>query len=596
MVERLSKYNLINTTVSTLHRKKSTIPNDPHARPISRRMRHRRLFWIEICWRLMATLVFSITMIAVLHCFSLKGVLSRWEKRWFSALAILLSSMVSLSTGSLLGLLGSMIRWPLLARKLYTPVDADLILGIPNPTGAVKLIWIHTVQKQRWCVTTVIVMIYLLANITGRLSVAAFGLTFDLNKEPRIEYPIKIANWGTDDWFDDSALSRDYEISDSAAFDLIYQNLRLSNMPDDGFNFRNSSTYNMENIGGHGLNRAVEGDSVTYSYYLKQYRDEEITSSNASVVHSSSRCFGGTVSLRENQEMLQLIYLGDVTYEATFENILKKILSVYTVAQDHIIWIAPVDHFELHGDSGCATTYLFVEVDVIFQFEGYRNAILFECHTCTSHNNSIPGLGLLESSYSTTYNVSSLLHRVGYDEDMWGGIEEDNSMYGFRVYSGMSSGGHFANGLSGVFVQGNQLPFNATDGITFQGKLHPAHLAARLPLLAILGAEALLPKVTQAPGTPEQLFIDVRLKVKLKESITVLVCIFGGQILAISVVLFYCRNVFIRDYTSSLSVARLLKTTMEDVEGMSTSTGEELAEYLESKGRRDVRGRSVERC
>ncbi|EMD96751.1 hypothetical protein COCC4DRAFT_62250 [Bipolaris maydis ATCC 48331] len=427
MVERLSKYNLINTTVSTLHRKKSTIPNDPHARPISRRMRHR-----------------SITMIAVLHCFSLKGVLSRWEKRWFSALAILLSSMVSLSTGSLLGLLGSMIRWPLLARKLYTPVDADLILGIPNPTGAVKLIWIHTVQKQRWCVTTVIVMIYLLANITGRLSVAAFGLTFDLNKEPRIEYPIKIANWGTD-------------------------------------------------------------DCVTYSYYLKQYRDEEITSSNASVVHSSSRCFGGTVSLRENQEMV--LDYGDVTYEATFENILKKILSVYT------------------------------------------------CHTCTSHNNSIPGLGLLESSYSTTYNVSSLLHRVGYDEDMWGGIEEDNSMYGFRVYSGMSSGGHFANGLS-----------------------------ARLPLLAILGAEALLPKVTQAPGTPEQLFIDVRLKVKLKESITVLVCIFGGQILAISVVLFYCRNVFIRDYTSSLSVARLLKTTMEDVEGMSTSTGEELAEYLESKG------------
>ncbi|KAH7558279.1 hypothetical protein J3E72DRAFT_370553 [Bipolaris maydis] len=434
-------------------------------------------------------------------------------------------------------------------------------------------------------------MIYLLANITGRLSVAAFGLTFDLNKEPRIEYPIKIANWGTDDWFDDSALSRDYEISDSAAFDLIYQNLQrmnryatigLSNMPDDGFNFRNSSTYNMENIGGHGLNRAVEGDSVTYSYYLKQYRDEEITSSNASVVHSSSRCFGGTVSLRENQEMV--LDYGDVTYEATFENILKKILSVYTVAQDHIIWIAPVDHFELHGDSGCATTYLFVEVDVIFQFEGYRNAILFECHTCTSHNNSIPGLGLLESSYSTTYNVSSLLHRVGYDEDMWGGIEEDNSMYGFRVYSGMSSGGHFANGLSGVFVQGNQLPFNATDGITFQGKLHPAHLAARLPLLAILGAEALLPKVTQAPGTPEQLFIDVRLKVKLKESITVLVCIFGGQILAISVVLFYCRNVFIRDYTSSLSVARLLKTTMEDVEGMSTSTGEELAEYLESKG------------
>ena len=74
----------------------------------------------------MATLVFSIAMTAVPHSFSLKGVLSRWEKRWFSALAILLSSMLSLSTGSLLGLLGSMVRWPLLARKLYTPVDVSL--------------------------------------------------------------------------------------------------------------------------------------------------------------------------------------------------------------------------------------------------------------------------------------------------------------------------------------------------------------------------------------------------------------------------------------------------------------------------------------
>lgn len=156
----------------------------------------------------MATLVFSIAMTAVPHSFSLKGVLSRWEKRWFSALAILLSSMLSLSTGSLLGLLGSMVRWPLLARKLYTPVDADLILGVSNPTGAVKLIWIHTVQKRKWCVTTVIVMVYLLADIIGRISVAAFGLTFDLNEEPRIEYPTKLTNWGTSDWFNDYVLER----------------------------------------------------------------------------------------------------------------------------------------------------------------------------------------------------------------------------------------------------------------------------------------------------------------------------------------------------------------------------------------------------
>lgn len=123
MVERLSRYNLINASISTPPPKTSTNLNDPHAKPMNRRMHHGRLFWTEISWRLMTTLIFSIAITALLHSFSLKGFLSRWDKRWFNALAILLSSLVSMSTGSLLNLLGSMIRWPLLARKLYTPVD-----------------------------------------------------------------------------------------------------------------------------------------------------------------------------------------------------------------------------------------------------------------------------------------------------------------------------------------------------------------------------------------------------------------------------------------------------------------------------------------
>ncbi|XP_014561713.1 hypothetical protein COCVIDRAFT_85780 [Bipolaris victoriae FI3] len=436
MVECASRYNLIDSSTSESPTETSIDLKDPHARPISRRMHHG-----------------SIAMTAVLYSFSLKGVLGRWERRWFSALAIFLSSLVSLSTGSLLGLLGSMIRWPLLARKLYTAVDVDLILGISNPTGAAKLIWIHTVHKRKWCVTTVTVLVYLLANIIGRLSVAAFGLTFDLNEEQRIEYPTSITNWNTKDW----------------------------------------------------------GEYVTYSYYLRDYRREEITKSNTSVVHSSSRCSGGTMSLRENQE--RVVDYGDVIDTAIFDIILK-------------------------------TIYM-MEID---------------CYTCTSHNNSIPGLGLLESSNSNTYNASNLLHRVGHFDYRWQEIGKD-TVYGVRSYSDREYDEHFATGLG-----------------------TPAHLAARLPILAILGADMQLPKVTKIPGASERLFIDVRLKVKLKEPIMVLFCIFGGQILAIGVVLFYCRKVFIRDHTSSLSIARLLKTTMEDVEGMSTCTGEELAEHLDSKG------------
>lgn len=153
-----------------------------------------------------------------------------------------------------------------------------------------------------------------------------------------------------------------------------------------------------------------------------------------------------------------------------------------------------------------------------------------------------------------------------------------------RSYSDREYDEHFATGLGTVLQQDGESYFNSNVSIAFQGKLQPAHLAARLPILAILGADMQLPKVTKIPGASERLFIDVRLKVKLKKPIMVLLCIFGGQILAIGVVLFYCRKVFIRDHTSSLSIARLLKTTMEDVEGMSTCTGEELAEHLDSKG------------
>lgn len=108
---------------------------------------------------------------------------------------------------------------------------------------------------------------------------------------------------------------------------------------------------------------------------------------------------------------------------------------------------------------------------MLFQYEGYHNAILFECHTCTRHNNNIPGLSLLESSYSTTYNVSNLLHRAGHDERMWKGIEEDDSTYGVRVYSGIGSGEHFAKSLTSALMQDDYMRSHPGNGIQFQAKL-----------------------------------------------------------------------------------------------------------------------------
>ena len=48
--------------------------------------------------------------------------------------------------------------------------------------------------------TTFIVGVYLLTNILGRLSVAIFGLAFNLNDEKGIEYPILATNWTSASW------------------------------------------------------------------------------------------------------------------------------------------------------------------------------------------------------------------------------------------------------------------------------------------------------------------------------------------------------------------------------------------------------------
>ena len=55
--------------------------------------------------------------------FSGLGPLDKWQQRGFNMLSILLTGVTSLGIGSLLGYLGSMLRWPLLARTRYKMHD-----------------------------------------------------------------------------------------------------------------------------------------------------------------------------------------------------------------------------------------------------------------------------------------------------------------------------------------------------------------------------------------------------------------------------------------------------------------------------------------
>ena len=55
--------------------------------------------------------------------FSGLGPMDKWQQRGFNMLSILLTGITSLGIGSLLGYLGSMLRWPLLAWTMYKMHD-----------------------------------------------------------------------------------------------------------------------------------------------------------------------------------------------------------------------------------------------------------------------------------------------------------------------------------------------------------------------------------------------------------------------------------------------------------------------------------------
>ena len=61
----------------------------------------------------------ALLVICLFWQFSRPGPLDKWQQRGFNMLSILLTGIASLGLGSLLGYLGSMLGWPLLARTIY---------------------------------------------------------------------------------------------------------------------------------------------------------------------------------------------------------------------------------------------------------------------------------------------------------------------------------------------------------------------------------------------------------------------------------------------------------------------------------------------
>ena len=150
----------------------------------------------------------------VLYLHADKPSLDLWERRIFITLTILFSSLVSLSVGSLLVVLGAALRWPLLASRGHTPREVDLILSMANPSGSLRLLGYYSggwdrgrLRFRKWKATTWVVLLYLVVNIIGRLSIAIFGLSYGMNES--VVCPVMVNDFGNKGFMQESYMLRD---------------------------------------------------------------------------------------------------------------------------------------------------------------------------------------------------------------------------------------------------------------------------------------------------------------------------------------------------------------------------------------------------
>jgi len=107
-----------------------------------------------------------------------------------------------------------------------------------------------------------------------------------------------------------------------------------------------------------------------------------------------------------------------------------------------------------------------------------------------------------------------------------------------------------------------------------------AALVARLPIAAIAYGDFLCLYMNKDPKARWKEYVETRLEVKWDRVAGAASAIVASQILAIVVVLYYCRDVYVRE-DSHLATAELLKTVLIKIEDGSVMTGVELETALD---------------
>ena len=107
-----------------------------------------------------------------------------------------------------------------------------------------------------------------------------------------------------------------------------------------------------------------------------------------------------------------------------------------------------------------------------------------------------------------------------------------------------------------------------------------ATLVARLPIAAIAFGNQVCSRMQKDPKARSEEDVKTTLEVDWSRVAAVAVTIVAAQILAIIVVLYYCRNIYVRE-DGFIPTAELLKTVLSKIEDGSMMTGEELEDALD---------------
>jgi hypothetical protein len=219
----------------------------------------------------------------------------------------------------------------------------------------------------------------------------------------------------------------------------------------------------MQIISGKSLDRSVTGDTVAYTYHLREYRGLDEYASPDRILRSSSQCLGRSIFNKTVYEQGKPVAdLNDdlVSTAPEWLRILAAVQAYFNPATDYI-WAKNWNYDALNNPSACVTSYLHSEV------YPSRDSTFFQCTTCLTSSPSEPDSQGLNTNPFFHFPQSKLPYAAGKEYS-----SEDRTM-------------HSVNELGAMRYSQLDEGWYATP-VLQEDELHAAHLTARLPILAVM--------------------------------------------------------------------------------------------------------------